>query len=470
MKLKIKPLVQACALSLLAGSAIATTPAGTMIINKVVATYQDAAGNRYSSESNVINLTIREVYAAALTPGNGAKQEVSVTDKEVISSHTLKNTGNVKQEFKLVASNAEDDTIDGKIAIYLDKDGSGDLSEEEINAGEIASITLEADEVANLILVTTLPGAIKESDTLHITLTVTDSKGNIVTDVNDVIVSFKSLDDNLTDADVMIMPTGPGSTCNAYAWIQEAVNWQEAKKRASNWIYRGKRGHLATLTTEAENAFLAEKLPDYGRWWIGAYRTKDGAAFTDRWITGEPFDYTNWWAGEPNNSGEKALEFAGNGQWNDFVDTYGRHYLVEFELGACPDAPKPKVEVSLAAAKDLTCDGEPDDEFGDVDLTEMASGECVIMHVRAENTSNEVARKIHVKQAVPTHASYVPNSITLCGSVGTECVDLTPRTDDASDTDAGYYDENSGVIGVGGDYEDLKPGAIWHAEYRLKID
>lgn len=83
-------------------------------------------------------------------------------------------------------------------------------------------------------------------------------------------------------------------------------------------------GYLATITSAAENNFvfgLADNISDYvdvnggdralGPW-LGAYRT--GSSPSDfAWVTGEPFAYTDWAAGEPSNTGgdENNIQYIG---------------------------------------------------------------------------------------------------------------------------------------------------------------
>jgi hypothetical protein len=476
MTIKMKPLAQACAFALATGSLTmgnaiaAATPAGSTISNKITVTYQDASGNKFTGESNVINMTIREVRSAALTSGNGAVQEVQTTVKQVSSIHTLKNLGNVEETYQLTASNAKNDSIDAtKMSIYLDKDGNGKLSAEELKAGPITKIKLGMNKSLTFIVVAELPAAIKAGDKLHITLEAKDSKGTVAQKTNSVTITFKGLDDNIKNA--VTMPNGKGSSCNAYTWIRTSETWNNAKTKAASWRYKGQTGHLVTLTTAEENAFVASKFNARGGiWWIGGERSINSKAFASQWVTGEKFDYTNWNIGEPNNNNEKGLMFYDNGKWNDATTTTKMHYVVEFEMGACPELPKPKVEVTLTAAKDVACDGKADEKFGNVDMTKMASGECAIMHVRAKNTSKIEAKEIHLKQLIPDYASYVPKTISVCG--WDDKCKLTPRTDgvSAKDTDYGYYDNKTGTVVIGGPGKSITSGRIIHGQYRLKID
>lgn len=83
--------------------------------------------------------------------------------------------------------------------------------------------------------------------------------------------------------------------------------WEDARADAQARSYMGMRGHLVTLTSEAEEQILIDNwLGDilYGQPWLGGFRLPDSDPLTGwRWVTGEAWGYTNWNAGEPNNSG-----------------------------------------------------------------------------------------------------------------------------------------------------------------------
>lgn len=98
------------------------------------------------------------------------------------------------------------------------------------------------------------------------------------------------------------------------------VKWQVARGGNDHWygIHRTKgdwqsaqaaaqalstKAYLVTITTDSEEQFLtstfltgADKLRVF---WIGGTTPTHDRLFT--WITGEPFSYTHWKSGEPNN-------------------------------------------------------------------------------------------------------------------------------------------------------------------------
>jgi hypothetical protein len=98
--------------------------------------------------------------------------------------------------------------------------------------------------------------------------------------------------------------------------------WSTAK---SNCAAMG--GHLVTVTTSGENAFIYNLWPSG---WIGL--TDEVTEGTWKWVTGETYSYTSWNSGEPNNAGnEDYVQFVGAGKWNDLPNAVSLPYVLEFE-------------------------------------------------------------------------------------------------------------------------------------------
>ena len=129
---------------------------------------------------------------------------------------------------------------------------------------------------------------------------------------------------------------------NSYEVVPGGMTWHQARSAAAERTQGGPlcAGHLATITTADEQAFLFSTFgAGLHTTWLGGHQT-DGAtepAGGWTWITGETWGYTNWLLGEPNNSGgEDALAFLGtNGKWNDAPELYNYGasggYVVEYE-------------------------------------------------------------------------------------------------------------------------------------------
>ena len=124
------------------------------------------------------------------------------------------------------------------------------------------------------------------------------------------------------------------------------VTWDQARADAAAMTFMGAPGHLATLTSQAENDFVYA-LGDVNNHWVGGFQNTASPSYSEpgggwEWITGEPFVYSNWLPGEPNNTGAfgaedylELLQSAGFGEtWNDAAQMeHPRGYVIEFPAG-----------------------------------------------------------------------------------------------------------------------------------------
>ncbi len=147
-----------------------------------------------------------------------------------------------------------------------------------------------------------------------------------------------------------------------YDFVSDSViTWTDAKVAAESLSFLGNPGHLVTITSAAEDAFLHANFSGVDRAWMGA---SDAAVEGEwRWATGPegladggqgllfwlgngsgtPVGYANWYIGEPNDtcgsgvcdpaepSEDYAEWIAAPGTWNDIKqigDVAG--YLVEY--------------------------------------------------------------------------------------------------------------------------------------------
>ncbi len=130
--------------------------------------------------------------------------------------------------------------------------------------------------------------------------------------------------------------------------VSPRIAWEEANNLTEYDMYQGMQGYLVTITSEAENAFVSERL--LGQGWIGASDKETegvwkwvtgpeaGTQFSDQQITnfcqaitGRSVNgqYSNWYEGEPNNcTGEDYAHFYPGGVWNDYPN-----YVEDFPEG-----------------------------------------------------------------------------------------------------------------------------------------
>jgi serine/threonine protein kinase/photosystem II stability/assembly factor-like uncharacterized protein len=129
-----------------------------------------------------------------------------------------------------------------------------------------------------------------------------------------------------------------------YAFVRQRTTWTGAKQ-----IAEAMGGHLATITSQAENDWLRQAIPPgVDAVALGGELNKDGRW---TWITGEPWAFTAWArtrdgsTSEPNSNGADKLEWISYEPtykpldgWNDIFDTESleihpttRAFLVEWD-------------------------------------------------------------------------------------------------------------------------------------------
>ncbi len=132
--------------------------------------------------------------------------------------------------------------------------------------------------------------------------------------------------------EVVVVPTG--------------INWTQANDAASS-----KNGHLATITSQAENDFIFSLIDDSEYWVTDSYGfdcgpliggvQSEGAVDPSEgwgWVTGEAMSFTAWAPGQPNNVGDQTrIQFWNsrsiNSTWQDVSVTETEFsYIVEYDV------------------------------------------------------------------------------------------------------------------------------------------
>lgn len=128
------------------------------------------------------------------------------------------------------------------------------------------------------------------------------------------------------------------------------IDWPTANAAANAMTYGGLSGHLATITSADEDAFLSGLIANQpGEFWAGGFQKPiDETVATAgwAWVNWEgAFGYQNWQSGEPNDYFGSATEqylglglYRETGGWNDEGNVgLIAGYLVEYERSGVPE-------------------------------------------------------------------------------------------------------------------------------------
>lgn len=135
-----------------------------------------------------------------------------------------------------------------------------------------------------------------------------------------------------------------GGNDNWYEFIDNSASltWSQAKAAAESMTHRGAQGHLVTITSAQENAFVLGIQGVTGATWMGASDTATEGMW--QWVTGETWSFTNWGWGEPNGGTRENYlglwVYGGvNVLWNDFTHVGGPNprFIVEWESSQVPE-------------------------------------------------------------------------------------------------------------------------------------
>ena len=102
---------------------------------------------------------------------------------------------------------------------------------------------------------------------------------------------------------------------HCYLWSEEKMSWDDAEA-----FCKRKGGHLASVTSEDINAFVLQEkmLRNLEHLWIGGSDKENEGVW--RWSDGSPWNYTNWYPGQPNRDNNKdCLQFGFN-EIRDWMD------------------------------------------------------------------------------------------------------------------------------------------------------
>jgi formylglycine-generating enzyme required for sulfatase activity len=178
-----------------------------------------------------------------------------------------------------------------------------------------------------------------------------------------------------TGSSSFVWEVSEGGNGHRYLHLTTPMTWEQAREYAE-----ALGGHLATITSAEEQAALVDNFLGLNLW-IGGFQPADSEEPDGgwQWVTGEPWAFTAWKSGEPNDQfGEDRLNFHPSGGWNDSGCPWACYFrigcIIEFEA-ADFDAYRDCNGNGVPDACDIADGSESDcDANGVPDSCDIASG------------------------------------------------------------------------------------------------
>ena len=125
-------------------------------------------------------------------------------------------------------------------------------------------------------------------------------------------------------------PTG-----GCYKHYKSSMSWEDARRYCQlNVPYNV--GDLAAIPDVDTNDFLLTLIEDSYAW-IGGFINESSSTWM--WSDGTPWQYEDWFDGQPNNGGgvqtHVAMNFESSGQWNDEYKNGEKSFVCHYKGSVC---------------------------------------------------------------------------------------------------------------------------------------
>ncbi|MFC3901991.1 conserved repeat domain-containing protein [Acinetobacter marinus] len=182
-------IILGCALMMVQQFAFAQPKAGTKITNIASGDFLDAQGNLQVINSNPVVLSVQPIYALTLQSN---QSNIGTIGSQLDFPHVLTNTGNIADNYQLSLTQSTADQFDlNGVAVYIDRDQNGIPDDNNNLLASGATIRLDAEESAMLVVVGTIPSDRTAGNIANFNLTATSQANSTlnatVTDSTKVI-------------------------------------------------------------------------------------------------------------------------------------------------------------------------------------------------------------------------------------------------------------------------------------------
>jgi len=180
-------------------------PVGSEIVNQATIKFQDESGNTHVTSTNIVVLTIRQVFSAIL---DGDRTLSGLPGKTVVFFHTLENTGNGSDTYCLSIDNDTNDNGDfSVIRLYHDTNVNGRVDNFDPMIASLSdenhfTITLKSGQIAHLIVSADIPQTAAEGQFFQLIFSAKARQGTqscINNTVTDIGVNLDSSNDTNHD-------------------------------------------------------------------------------------------------------------------------------------------------------------------------------------------------------------------------------------------------------------------------------
>ena len=346
-------------------------------------------------------------------------------------------------------------TASGKLT-STDVDGVDNAFMAKTVAGAYGSLAIDADGDWNYTSASAqdqLAAGVKATDTF--TVHAADGTASTIevniTGTNDAAV-ISGTDTAIFVEPGNIQPTATGQYGgHTYEVYSDRMTWTEAQAFAHD---RG--GYLVSVTSDAENNYVANLRPDHIEAWIGLHQLDNAAEPGGGWVwdSGEEFIYNAWDPAEPNDVGnENSAHYLGVPprsyfEWNDLPENDRLGFIIEYSNGLENGLKVELTETNAVLTATGTLTSTDVDGTANAFITETVQGTYGSLVMAANGVWNYTASNAQNQLAVGITATDMFTVHAADGTASSITVNITGTNDAPVAVQGNLTAEVGGVVAL----------------------